>query len=442
MKKIITTAQRGAYPNWGFVRSLEAYAKVNKAEIIILPTNGMYPSSTKQDQQEKLHPYLRDRFRTLEHDERLNQSIDIRHFPVKAQQMDPSTSWDRFVKGSSAIMPSPKQRMRVVPTSNQKFPKILMSTGAITQPHYKDNSWGAKAALDHVYGAIMVDVFDDTKFHFRQLRSSDNGAFYDLGVKYTSAGKGQLEPVEALVLGDFHARQIDLAVLTASYALMREVKPKIIVLHDLFDGYSISHHDLDKLVRRAEKKAEFGTSLLDELANCGEHLERIKKQSNNANVLVIKSNHDEVIDRYLEEGRFAKDPENIDIALKIFEAKRQGRDPIQAGIEYALGHRIKGVKFLGRNDDYKVQGWQLANHGDLGANGGRPGIRTLENDCNKAIYGHSHTPQIMRDVIVVGTSTPLKLDYNRGASSWMNTHALLHPNAQPQLVNIFDGKYK
>jgi hypothetical protein len=165
------------------------------------------------------------------------------------------------------------------------------------------------------------------------------------------------------------------------------------------------------------------------------------KKRSKAPIVIVKSNHDEVIDRYLEEGRFVNDPENIDIALVMFAAKRDGRDPLKAGIDATYGH-VSGVSFLTRDDDYKVHGYQLANHGDLGANGARAGIRSLENACSKAIYGHSHSPQIMRDVFVVGTSTPLKLDYNRGASSWMNTHGLVHGNGQAQLINIFGGKYK
>ncbi len=437
-KLLITTAQRGGKPNLNFLKSLEHYSKNNNAEIVILPTNGMFPSSTKQDQEEVLDSHFNN-YRILEHDEKINSNIDIRYFPVKAQQIDPLTSWDRFVKQSSAIMPSPKQRLRVVPTSNQKYPKILMSTGAVTEPHYKDNSWGMKARLDHVYGAVIVDAVDNHNYHFRQLRANNSGTFYDLGIKYNEHGKHTSEPLEALVMGDYHTHQIDKNVLKGTYKLIEETKPKLIVLHDFFDGYSINHHDESMLVRRTQKQGE-SVTLKKELYECGEHLKRLKDYSG-AKIIIVKSNHDEVIDRYLEEGRFVNDPQNIDIALLMFQAKRRGDDPLQTGIDETYGV-VDGVQFLSRDDDYKILGWQLANHGDLGANGAKAGVRSLENSCNKAIYGHSHSPQIMRDVFIVGTSTPLKLDYNRGASSWMNTHALLHPNGQPQLINIFGGKYK
>ena len=434
-KYIITTAQRGGLPNWNFLKGLESYAKLHKTKILILPTNGRYPSSTKLDQNEILHSYLTNNFEVVEGDHNLTKKLDIRFFPVKAQQMDPTTSWDRFVGyDKSAIMPSPKQRMRVVPTSNTETPKVLMSTGAITQPNYKPNSWGTKAKLDHIFGAVIVDLKQDGKFDFRQLRATQNGVFYDLGTRFDGEQTPVKERLEALIMGDYHCEQVNLKMLKDTYQLIDELNPKYIVFHDLFDGFSINHHDTNMLVYKTWKKTNQHTSLEAELYRVGQHLTAMKKNSKDSKLIVVKSNHDEVIDRYLEAGRFVDDPENIDIALKLFQEMRKGNDPLKRGIEIAYG-KIPGVKFLSRDDDFKIRGWQLANHGDLGANGGRAGIRSLEQACGKAIYGHAHTPQIYRNVFVVGTSTGLKLNYNRGPSSWLNTHALLPANGQPQLIN-------
>ncbi|MFM1781349.1 MAG: hypothetical protein RLZZ181_114, partial [Pseudomonadota bacterium] len=60
----------------------------------------------------------------------------------------------------------------------------------------------------------------------------------------------------------------------------------------------------------------------------------------------------------------------------------------------------------------------------------------------KSVTGHSHTPQILRDVYVVGTSTDTKPDYGKGGpNSWMNTHCIVYPNGTRQLVNMIEGKF-
>jgi hypothetical protein len=436
---VVTTAQRDAKPNWNFIRGLETYAKHNKAEIIILPTNGSSTSPAAMAE-EQLHHYFSDNFRVIDDDYSLNSNLDIRFFPVKAQQMDPTTSWDRFVAyDTSAIMASPKQRMRVVPNGNTHIPKVLMSTGACTQPNYKPNSWGTKAELDHQYGAIVVDVIDDVFFHYRQLRANQNGAFYDLGVRYNGHNKPKRQRPDALVMGDYHCRQIDPVVLEGHKELIKQVKPKHLILHDLFDGQSISHHIDGNYVQMARRTGQ--DILGDEVYEVGEHLHELRKLNKDMKIVVVKSNHDEVIDRWLQEGRFLQEPQNIMLGLELMKAKIQGYDPLQYAVESVYG-KIPNITWLQRDDDFKVRGYQLANHGDQGPNGSRGSPRGLEAACSKAIVGHTHTPQIFRKLFIVGTSTPLRLDYTKGPGSWMNTSALLHANGEPQLINFIEGKYQ
>ena len=94
------------------------------------------------------------------------------------------------------------------------------------------------------------------------------------------------------------------------------------------------------------------------------------------------------------------------------------------------------------DDDYKVRGVQLGSHGDKGMSGGRSSIRSREYAHGKSITGHSHTPEILRNTYIVGTSTFLRLPYTKGsASSWMNTNAILYDNGSVQLLNIIDGRW-
>jgi hypothetical protein len=81
-------------------------------------------------------------------------------------------------------------------------------------------------------------------------------------------------------------------------------------------------------------------------------------------------------------------------------------------------------------------------HGHLGANGARGGLRGFSKLGVKTIVGHSHTPGIIEGAYQVGTSSHLKLEYNDGPSSWLNTHALVYPNGKRTLINIIKGKWR
>jgi len=332
--------------------------------------------------------------------------------------------------------------MKALPNSNCDLPKILMSTGAITRPHYKDNSWGTKAMLDHNYGAIITNIENSNDYHYRQIVSNKGGTFFDLGKKYEGENKPSQERLEAMVLGDLHSGWENAAVMKATYAQIRKLQPKYVVVHDLFDGRAVSHHTQDQLITLAQRNEIGKDSLYDELKACGALLRKIKKAGpSDMEVIVVKGNHDEHLERYLQEGRFAKDPTNLELSAQLVIDMINGEDVIENGIGYTYGD-IEGVRYLGRHDDFKKLGWQLGTHGDLGGNGSRGSVRTIENQIGKGITAHSHTPEIFRQTWRVGTSTELQMLYNRGASSWMNTHGLLHPNGKAQLINIIDGKYK
>ena len=170
-------------------------------------------------------------------------------------------------------------------------------------------------------------------------------------------------------------------------------------------------------------------------------LERIVEESDGAEIIIPACNHHDFLFRYLEEKQFINEPHNIYVASKILPHVIDGRDPVEVGI--SLFYDIpNNVRFLSRHEDYKTVGWQIGVHGDKGSNGGRASINSRESAYGKSITGHSHTPEILRNTFVVGTSTKLRLGYNTGPCSWMNTNGLLYETGKVQLVNIVDGEWK
>jgi hypothetical protein len=214
------------------------------------------------------------------------------------------------------------------------------------------------------------------------------------------------------------------------------------VLHDLFNGHSINYHNIGNKVERAYEYGRNQLSLEKELKLTSKELKKIINHSpRDSNIVIVKSNHDEFLNKYLQKGLFLEDPQNSKIGAKLFDKILDGEDPLKAGLSLYMD-MPKNVRFLNREEDYKVRGWQLGSHGDLGANGGRGSMRSKEYAYGKSITAHVHEPQILRNTYVVGTNSKLHLRYNRGLSSWMHTNALLYENGKVQLINIIDGKYK
>ena len=100
------------------------------------------------------------------------------------------------------------------------------------------------------------------------------------------------------------------------------------------------------------------------------------------------------------------------------------------------------VLWYDRDTEYKVAGIELGQHGDLGLNGSRGSLSQSEKAYGDCVVGHSHHSNIMRGAWRVGTSTKLKLDYNRGPSSWNQSHCLVYFDGSRQLINIIDSKWR
>ena len=436
---VVTSAQYNGLVNKDFLAGLEKYCSEHEAELLVLPMRG------KNITQDVMDPLLTEYLHqtSFKMGTKLNDKIKVHNYPILPQMIDPSTGLARFPQSDvSTIFASPKQRLKVVPNSNNTLPKMLMTTGAVTKPNYNtDNRQGIIADHDHVYGAIVVEIVDNVHYHYRQLTAQKNGPFVDFGVKYS--GK-ETEPavLEALILGDWHIGDTNPEVRKATWEMIQEYKPRRILLHDYFNGHSVNHHEKGKLGSRARAAREGRLSLEEELKmNSRELYAFAEVAGENTEIVLVASNHNEFLNRYLEEVRFRDEPHNAALGARLFAAMVEEKNPLQVGLEMC-GGVPKNVKFLERDQDHKVRGWQLGAHGDQGANGARGGIRGIENAYGKSVTGHTHTPEILRDTYIVGTSTDLRLDYTSGPSSWMNTHAMLWDNGRVQLIHMIDGKWR
>lgn len=442
----ITSAQAGVRPNERLLQSMETYTAENAGRLVVLPMIGRDASEDWRS----LHPDFADM--DVEYGTRmLNDRIQIGQFHVKPQAIDPTTGLQRFAqRGRTQIIASPKQFQRPVPHSMKQHPKFLVTTGALTNPNYAngdDNSaerrrLGSIALRDHTFGGLLVEVADSDTFYMRHITSNGRGSFVDLGKKYD--GKEITEAkCEAMVLGDYHCGRTDPGVLEATYRMIEEMKPKRVVLHDFFDGHSVSHWaEKEFITQGIHQQLDLGhTSLEQELRQCYEELCVLAEKADE--IVVVMSNHHEFLWRWLNEGRFVKDKENARFGYKLasYMAEKDENDPVEHGIRM-IGKLPKNIRFLKRTDDYKVRGYQLGAHGDKGTGFGYGSVKSKEEDYGQSISGHVHKSQTMRRTHTVGTMLPLEMFYMRGSpSAWTNSHAVIYDNGAVQHLILDQGEY-
>jgi hypothetical protein len=430
---VVTTAQKGATINKGFYDNLKNYCQVNKAELLILPTSG----KSILDEEVGLHPDLQQHsIITTEY--KLNNSIRISNYALKPQQILPLTGLKRFAQGDkSFIFASTKQQLQYVANSYDLIPKAIMTTGSITNPRYNENNRiGRIATKDHEIGAIIVEIEDSKYFHHRYIKANKKGDFYDLGIPYTNNKKeGQ---IPYLIMGDLHPHHTDPKHYKLTIKQLKELKPENLVLHDAFNGVSISHHYKGKLIEQNKVYLSQGLNLEKELRETVKSINGLAEHVDT--VYIVKSNHDEHLERYLQEGRFIEDVPNQKVGAELFLEALQGKDPLQVGLQrYGLANN---VVLLQRDDNLKYKNVQLGNHGDLGANGGRASPRSIEEANGSSVTGHTHTVIKLRDTYSVGTSTYPRIGYNRGYSNWVQANAIINIDGSIQILNNIKGKYK
>lgn len=442
---VVTSIINGQQVDRNILKSIGGYCKANKAELILLPTTlGEVVHDYWNFNQ--LSPDLHKNI--LFHDYEINSNLMVSGVNLSAKQINPLTGLARLAqRNHSIIVSSPKQFLEFVPVSMNSMPHALMSTGTISKPEY-GLGVGPTKRIDvisnnlHTMGAIIVEIQDETIFHFRQVQFNSDGSFSDMGKRYYPNKKA--EPVvPVLVMGDYHCRDVDRNAANAWVKLVKDLKIKEVVLHDFFDGKSINHHTADKVVHQAQMASQSLRNLNDELRDANWHLK--KWSALVSRIVIVKSNHDEFLDRWCESGRFVQDPENVVAGCKMLLGMVGGSNALEHGLrEVMTPHTTwdaKKVRFLSRDESYCVYGSECGDHGDKGPNGSRGNKKNLARIYTKCIIGHSHTPGIYEGVFQVGTTSQLRLDYNTGPSSWVHSSCLLYPDGSRQLINLIDGRY-
>jgi len=436
---VITTAQNATNPHTGFLDALKVYCDANGAQLIVIPSRYRNPTSDKETPDDwwaaSLTPYLCGERRELCPGVMLMGDIKTQPTAV-----NPLSGLHTITGGKCGIFGHTRVALEAVPTPGQMLPKLLTTTGAVTRPNYSDSKAGKKGEFHHVLGAVVLECGDP--FHIRHINAQSDGSFIDLDKVYSKSGIREAKRPAAFVMGDLHAVRACPDNLEACKDLMRALKPRRVVLHDVLDFQSASHHN--NFFDRYRLASAGRSNVLDELRLTCEMVADIAKL---APAFIAPSNHNEHLFKWLENHNNAQDVENARIyhelkadMLAAIDETGKIPDPLEiAAKRWPMGD----VTFIGRGQSLQVHGVEMAYHGDKGPNGARGNAAGFDRIGVKTIIGHSHTPRIVGGCMQVGTSSQLDMGYNIDSpSSWLNSHALLYANGKRTLIHVIGGQWR
>lgn len=457
---VITSAQNATPIDDSFFTSLLTYCEKNDAELMIAPYRYKNPTSlwTQNNQDDdwwniKIQPYL------------VNNDIDINNglillgsIKIQPTASDPLSGMDGYTGIRSCILAHPRIRFKTVATPNNILPKILTTTGSVTVKNYTDSKIGYKGRFHHSIGALIVETDGDI-FHIRHIISDEDGSFYDLDEFYHKNIVTSNNRIAALVTGDSHAEFMDERVEEATYTGEKSIRnilnPEKMVFHDILDFYNRNHHhrNNDLLSYGKFKYGEIRDSVEKNLQIAADFIDRVS--SPNSLNIIVRSNHDEAFDRWLRETDIKNDPQNAKFyhymkynQLKYLKSNDVGFETINP-FEFWCSNpdeerglcNVQETIFLPRNESFVIKNIEVGLHGDIGVNGARGNVKSLDTIGSKSIIGHSHSPQIYGGCYQVGISAKLNLEYSIGPSAWLHTHCIIYPNGKRTLINVIKGKW-
>jgi len=437
---IITYAQNATPIHAKFFESLLTYCEHNKAELIVIPGRYRNPTSVwsennKHDEwwDEALHPYLISKRIHLTDGLIVYGDISIQPTAIR-----PLTGMEVFTGKSSAIFGHPKLQLLTVAT-NSRRPKLMTTTGSCTILNYTKSKAGKKAAAHHVFGATLIEL-NKGGFHIRQINAnSQDGSFIDLNWVYAENEAKPAPPAEALILGDVHAENVEYKALSASFEMIKQLKCKRAIYHDLLDFGVRNHHSINDFCDRYERVVLDGATDVVE-RELSKTIEILESTPNCAEPIVVQSNHDEAFDRWLKTADPKLDPINSLLYYKMWVAKieefnQTGVWPTAFHLYYRMSGHNRAV-FIDREENYSIMDIVCGYHGDKGINGSRGTSASYAKLGVKTVIGHRHTPSIIDGCYTVGVIGKLNQGYNDLPSSWAHANCVIYANGKRSLIFI------
>lgn len=468
---ILTSAQDCSDIHEDFWNSLNVYAAwLGECEIIV--SGFTYSKKLFEDHDTRsakvgFHPSI-DPF--IVHERvRLGDEVDFcGEMNTLPTAVTPLSGFATYTRARWGIFPHPKVQLESVATMKHERAKQLITTGSITLPNYIRKKAGIKASFHHQIGAVLVEMTPDGATYCRHLLTTDleNGSFYDLDRYVTSAGVTNGHRVEAISYGDIHHEKLDpeVALLTWGYDVSEQVmwadyqesmpiplihtlRPKYEFFHDLCDFSPRNHHSIKDIHFRFDAHVRGGQKddVAEAIQGCANFIKEVHRDD--CTSVVVESNHDQALLKWLKTADFREDPANaifyLDCQLYIYRAIKAGvknPDIFQAVMREA--GTPDDIVFCNEDQSFIISGdIECGMHGHLGPNGSRGSPLAISRSGRKSNTGHTHSPAIRDGAYVAGVSGKLDMGYNKGPSSWSQSHIITYENGKRTILTMNRGRF-
>ena len=465
---LFTAAQNDTEVHEPFWLNLQAYAKSLGAEIAVAPWT--YSSSWWDETNPTSRAYAKEIAPHLCFGQMVigDQFVFCGEMNTLQTASQPISDLTTYSRNRWAVFGHPKRQLKSVPSTDPMVQSHhVMTTGSVTRPKIIPRKAGIKSLFHAVIGAVIVEFDADANVFCRQITASDDGSFYDLD-RYVSNGAVTTgHRVRAVVVADLHTRKLDNANAMATFgfdlsrsgatyrnSLLDVLKPEHILLHDVFDHETRNHHNAGDNGHAYEMHLRGRESVLSEIAQVGTFLERLKDPSRK--VVVVESNHDIGLDRYIREGRYRNDPPNMRIGLKLEDMLLDQRQKVASALdanrappkfsllESALRLTeadLTGVSWAYDGGSFLIDGIECGHHGFRGVNGSKGTVQGFARTGRRLSVGDKHSPEINEGVYVAGAMNLIH-GYNRGPSTWSVSHILQYADGHRSIVTLQKGRWR
>lgn len=429
---LITSAQSGCEVNQEFFNNMKAYAEATNAEIGIIATRYLNPTSywktAKDVWAKEVRPYLIAKNQYIH-----AEMCVLPEWKIQATAANPLTGLDSVEGTKSIVVGAPTVEFRSVPMMTNYEQKFLYSTGTVTIPGFSETVAGSRAKSSHNYGFVIIEIENDKIVHARNVIAEESGAFNDLRYRVENS-KIVVEDVPTMIWGDMHFAQKNQEVTDAFRGACTDLGITQSILHDVWDSKCLSVHNEKNAAKRVELIESGNHLLTKEINQLKEELQWF--DDNMATTVIVRSNHDDMIDRMLQNLDWRNNEHNALELSRLLNIKLSGKAN-KGIIPYIIDNEgdFKRIITLGLTSSIVQGGVELALHGHKAANGSRGSITGFAKMPIPTVVGHSHSPAIKGNCFQVGVACNLNHDYNEGGTSgWAYASCILNDRGSRQMI--------
>jgi len=413
-----------------------------KCEIVVAPSRYRNPTSPVENEKKETEQWWVDEIIDYLHYGKryLGDTLMATNTRIRPTAKEPLSGYELMARDYNLVLPHSKIHFKTMPRFKNQALRTMSTTGFITHKNYSDSKAGDIASENHSYGFVVIEKKKDgTCYVPRNVKIDKQGNFCDVGYSVTPKGVEKIKSIEGIVWGDWHTRNINTDVFSATTSLLKQIKPDKHVLHDVLDGSSFNPHETkDMFIQRLKIKQE--AYLIDE--EIEETFDWISKLEDEVGgeVNVVLSNHDVFLDRHINSFDWKKDLHNSPAYLKYAHIQ-QTVDLRDYGslYGYLLKEAMPQVKYINHGESMQLCSYETGEHGDSGINGSRGNHKSFSRLNTKMIHAHQHSPVIHNGVTVVGVTCEINQYYTRaGMSSWAYAHSIVHKETKKNQLIVFD----